>query len=199
MDDSADLYAGSRKNSHCTIVDVLPALVAIVGSIRGASVRHGVVRAAWGGACGLGQSVQSVTRRKQHRPGIAPNAHTTHVPSAGSSAAPTKSKRGEVGWAGVRFCTFAHRAACICSTGFGVNHTTHDRCQSLLSSLRLQCLLLPKLGTAALHLPRTRPSVTILRACRFRAAGAFSRQRIGLVVLHCRCSTRTSMLTLGNS
>ena len=38
---------------------MLPALVAVVGSIRGASVRHGVVRAAWGGACGLGQSVQS--------------------------------------------------------------------------------------------------------------------------------------------
>ena len=31
-----------------------------------------------------------VTRRKQHRPGIAPNANTTHVPTAGSSAAPTK-------------------------------------------------------------------------------------------------------------
>ena len=32
----------------------------------------------------------SVTRKKQHRPGIPPNANTTHVPSAGSSAAPTK-------------------------------------------------------------------------------------------------------------
>ena len=32
----------------------------------------------------------SVTRRKHHRPGIAPNANTTHVPTAGSSAAPTK-------------------------------------------------------------------------------------------------------------
>ena len=31
-----------------------------------------------------------VTRRKQHRPGIAPNANTTHVPTAGSSAALTK-------------------------------------------------------------------------------------------------------------
>ena len=31
-----------------------------------------------------------VTRRKHHRPGIAPNANTTHVPIAGSSAAPTK-------------------------------------------------------------------------------------------------------------
>ena len=31
-----------------------------------------------------------VTRRKHHRPGIAPNANTTHVPTAGSSAAPTK-------------------------------------------------------------------------------------------------------------
>ena len=31
-----------------------------------------------------------VSRRKQHRPGIAPNANTTHVPTAGSSAAPTK-------------------------------------------------------------------------------------------------------------
>ena len=29
----------------------------------------------------------SVTRRKQHRPGIAPNANTTHAPTAGSSAA----------------------------------------------------------------------------------------------------------------
>ena len=28
-----------------------------------------------------------VTRRKQHRPGIAPNANTTHAPTAGSSAA----------------------------------------------------------------------------------------------------------------
>ena len=31
-----------------------------------------------------------VTRRKQHRPGIAPNTNTTHVPTAGSSAALTK-------------------------------------------------------------------------------------------------------------
>ena len=31
-----------------------------------------------------------VARRKQHRPGIAPNANTTHVPTAESSAAPTK-------------------------------------------------------------------------------------------------------------
>ena len=31
-----------------------------------------------------------VTRRKQHRSGIAPNANTTHVPTAGSSAALTK-------------------------------------------------------------------------------------------------------------
>ena len=31
-----------------------------------------------------------VTRRKHHRPGIAPNANTTHVPTTGSSAAPTK-------------------------------------------------------------------------------------------------------------
>ena len=31
-----------------------------------------------------------VTRRNHHRPGIAPNANTTHVPTAGSSAAPTK-------------------------------------------------------------------------------------------------------------
>ena len=31
-----------------------------------------------------------VTRRKHHRTGIAPNANTTHVPTAGSSAAPTK-------------------------------------------------------------------------------------------------------------
>ena len=33
-------------------------------------------------------TVCCVTRRKQHRPGIAPNANTTHVPTAGSSAAP---------------------------------------------------------------------------------------------------------------
>ena len=31
-----------------------------------------------------------LSRRKHHRPGIAPNANTTHVPTAGSSAAPTK-------------------------------------------------------------------------------------------------------------
>ena len=31
-----------------------------------------------------------VTRRKHHRPGVAPNANTTHVPTAGSRAAPTK-------------------------------------------------------------------------------------------------------------
>ena len=31
-----------------------------------------------------------VTRRKQHRPGIALNDNTTHVPTAGSSAALTK-------------------------------------------------------------------------------------------------------------
>ena len=31
-----------------------------------------------------------VALRKQHRPGIAPNANTTYVPTAGSSAAPTK-------------------------------------------------------------------------------------------------------------
>ena len=30
-----------------------------------------------------------VTRRKQHRPGITPNDNTTHVPTAGSSAALT--------------------------------------------------------------------------------------------------------------
>ena len=46
VDDSADRYAGSRKNSNCTFVDVLPALMAVEGNIRGASVRHGVVRAA---------------------------------------------------------------------------------------------------------------------------------------------------------
>ena len=46
MDDSADGYAGSRKNSHYTFVDVWPALVEVMGSIRGPSVRHGVVRAA---------------------------------------------------------------------------------------------------------------------------------------------------------
>ena len=34
--------------------------------------------------------IDGVTRRKQHRPGIAPNANTTHVPTAGSSAALTK-------------------------------------------------------------------------------------------------------------
>ena len=32
----------------------------------------------------------SVTRRKQHQPGITPNDSTTHVPTAGSSAALTK-------------------------------------------------------------------------------------------------------------
>ena len=37
-----------------------------------------------------GMPICCVTRRKQHRPGIAPNANTTHVPTAGSSAAPTK-------------------------------------------------------------------------------------------------------------
>ena len=31
-----------------------------------------------------------VARRKQHQPGITPNDNTTHVPTAGSSAAPTK-------------------------------------------------------------------------------------------------------------
>ena len=31
-----------------------------------------------------------VTRRKQHQPGITPNDNTTHVPTAGSSAALTK-------------------------------------------------------------------------------------------------------------
>ena len=35
-------------------------------------------------------SYTCVTRRKHHRPGIAPSANTTHVPTAGSSAAPTK-------------------------------------------------------------------------------------------------------------
>ena len=34
--------------------------------------------------------VPCVTRRKHHRPSIAPNDNTTHVPNAGSSAAPTK-------------------------------------------------------------------------------------------------------------
>ena len=40
----------------------------------------------------VGSRVPGVTytRRKQHRPGIAPNANTTHDPTAGSSAAPTK-------------------------------------------------------------------------------------------------------------
>ena len=33
-----------------------------------------------------------VTRRKHHRPGIAPNANTTHVPTAGSSAGPNETK-----------------------------------------------------------------------------------------------------------
>ena len=42
--------------------------------------------AAGPGRCGF----LCVTRRKQHRPGTAPNANTTHVPTAGSSAAPTK-------------------------------------------------------------------------------------------------------------
>ena len=37
-----------------------------------------------------GYACDCVTRRKHHRPGIAPNANTTHVPTAGSSAAPTK-------------------------------------------------------------------------------------------------------------
>ena len=42
------------------------------------------------GECRLGLR-QCVKRRKQqHRPGIAPNANTTHVPTAGSSAALTK-------------------------------------------------------------------------------------------------------------
>ena len=36
-------------------------------------------------------------------------------------------------------------------------------------------------------------------ACRFRAAGSYSWQRIGQVVLHCRVSAWTSMLTLGHS
>ena len=34
----------------------------------------------------------SVTRRKHHRPGIAPNANKTHVPTAGSSAGPNETK-----------------------------------------------------------------------------------------------------------
>ena len=42
---------------------------------------------AGGNAC---HHLVCVTRRKQHRPGIAPNANATHVPAAGSSAAPTK-------------------------------------------------------------------------------------------------------------
>ena len=33
---------------------------------------------------------EGVTRRKQHRPGIAPNADKTHVPTAGSSVALTQ-------------------------------------------------------------------------------------------------------------
>ena len=53
VDDSADRYAGSRKKSHCTFVDVLPALVAVVGRIRGVCVRHGDACAAWGGACNV--------------------------------------------------------------------------------------------------------------------------------------------------
>ena len=39
-------------------------------------------------------AVVCVTRRKHHRPGIAPNTNTTHVSTAGSSAAP--------GWYGIR-------------------------------------------------------------------------------------------------
>ena len=35
-------------------------------------------------------STRCVTRRKQHQPGITPNDNTTHVPTAGSSAALTK-------------------------------------------------------------------------------------------------------------
>ena len=38
----------------------------------------------------VGAHVYSVTRRKQQRPGIASNDNTTHVPTARSSADPTK-------------------------------------------------------------------------------------------------------------
>ena len=46
---------------------------------------HVFTKAFWQIAWGL-----CVTRRKQHQPGTAPNANTTHVPTAGSGAAPTK-------------------------------------------------------------------------------------------------------------
>ena len=42
------------------------------------------------GRCGQCPHGSGVTRRKQHRPGTAPNDNTTHVPTAGSSAALTK-------------------------------------------------------------------------------------------------------------
>ena len=49
----------------------------------GVRIRFGGDGAKW-----LGHTC--VTRRKQHRLGIAPNTNTTHVPTAGSSAALTK-------------------------------------------------------------------------------------------------------------
>ena len=50
-------------------------------------VHHGHVTCSSGH---MHMACHGVTRRKHHRPGIAPNANTTHVPTAGSSAAPTK-------------------------------------------------------------------------------------------------------------
>ena len=38
----------------------------------------------------VSQAMDGVKRRKRHRPGIAPNDNTTHVPTAGGSAALTK-------------------------------------------------------------------------------------------------------------
>ena len=64
----------------CVVEFVCMRLSTTLGFVRGCatSFRH------------AGASLFCVTRRKQHRPSIAPNANTTHVPTAGSSAAPTK-------------------------------------------------------------------------------------------------------------
>lgn len=45
VDNTADRYTGSSHTVHDTFVDLMPALVASVGSICGGCVRHGAVRA----------------------------------------------------------------------------------------------------------------------------------------------------------
>ena len=52
--------------------------------VLGCNVLACVGYRAWNGL------LAGVTQRKQHRPGIGPNDNTTHVPTAGSSAALTK-------------------------------------------------------------------------------------------------------------